>query len=80
MTTYSLRPVVPAATIATKAETLVRHKYHGIPIYRNIKPIRECTLHHCVGPGATVQNAIAVPILTPIYGPPSRPRQRTCSR
>ena len=42
-----------------------RHKYHGIPIYRNIKPIRECTLHHCVGPGATVQKAIAVPILTP---------------
>jgi hypothetical protein len=42
-----------------------RHKYHGIPIYRNIKPIRECKLHHCVGPGATVQKAIAVPILTP---------------
>jgi hypothetical protein len=42
-----------------------RHKYHGIPINRNIKPIGECTLHHCVGPGATVQKAIAVPILTP---------------
>jgi hypothetical protein len=42
-----------------------RHKYHGIPIYRNIKPIAECKLHHCVGPGATVQKAIAVPILTP---------------
>jgi hypothetical protein len=42
-----------------------RHKYHGIPIYRNITPIHECKLHHCVGPGATVQKAIAVPILTP---------------
>lgn len=42
-----------------------RHKYHGIPIYRNIKPIAECKLHHCVGPGATVEKAIAVPILTP---------------
>lgn len=42
-----------------------RHKYHGIPVYRNIKPIAECKLHHCVGPGATVQKAIAVPILTP---------------
>jgi hypothetical protein len=42
-----------------------RHKYHGIPVYRNIKPIRECKLHHCVGPGATVERAIAVPILTP---------------
>jgi hypothetical protein len=42
-----------------------RHTYHGIPVYRNIKPIGECKLHHCVGPGATVQKAIAVPILTP---------------
>jgi hypothetical protein len=42
-----------------------RHKYHGIPVNRNLKPIRECTLHHCVGPAATVQKAIAVPILTP---------------
>jgi hypothetical protein len=42
-----------------------RHTYHGIPVYRNIKPIRECKLHHCVGPGATVERAIAVPILTP---------------
>ena len=42
-----------------------RHKYHGIPVNRNIKPIRDCTLHHCVGPAATVQKAIAVPILTP---------------
>lgn len=42
-----------------------QHKYHGIPVYRNIKPIRECKLHHCVGPAATVEKAIAVPILTP---------------
>jgi hypothetical protein len=42
-----------------------RHKYHGIPVNRNIKPIRECKLHHCVGPAATVEKAIAVPILTP---------------
>jgi hypothetical protein len=42
-----------------------RHKYHGIPINRNIKPIAECKLHHCVGPAATVEKAIGVPILTP---------------
>ena len=42
-----------------------RHKYHGIPVNRNIKPISECKLHHCVGPAATVEKAIAVPILTP---------------
>lgn len=42
-----------------------RHKYHGIPVDRNIKPIGECKLHHCVGPAATVRQAIAVPILTP---------------
>lgn len=42
-----------------------QHKYHGIPVNRNIKPIRECKLHHCVGPAATVEKAIAVPILTP---------------
>ncbi|MBD8529880.1 MULTISPECIES: DUF2515 family protein [unclassified Massilia] len=42
-----------------------RHKYHGIPIHRNIKPIAECKLHHCVGPAATVEKAIGVPILTP---------------
>ncbi|MGX4640018.1 DUF2515 family protein [Massilia sp. SYSU DXS3249] len=42
-----------------------RHKYHGIPVHRNIKPIQECKLHHCVGPAATLQKAIAVHILTP---------------
>lgn len=40
------------------------HKYHGIPVDRNIKPIGDCKLHHCVGPAATVRQAIAVPILT----------------
>lgn len=42
-----------------------RHKYHGIPVDRNIRPIQDCKLHHCVGPAATVRQAIAVPILTP---------------
>lgn len=42
-----------------------KHKYHGIPVNRNITPIRECKLHHCVGPAATVEKAIGVPILTP---------------
>lgn len=41
------------------------HKYHGIPIHRNIKPIGECKLHHQIGPAATVEKAIGVPILTP---------------
>lgn len=42
-----------------------KHKYHGIPVNRNIKPIGECKLHHCVSPAATVEKAVAVPILTP---------------
>lgn len=42
-----------------------RHPYHGIPIGRNVKPATECTLLHCVGPAATVERAVAVPILTP---------------
>ncbi|WP_210735904.1 DUF2515 family protein [Massilia sp. Mn16-1_5] len=41
------------------------HPFAGIPVYRNIKPVSECTLHHIVGPAATVERAIAVPILTP---------------
>jgi hypothetical protein len=41
------------------------HTYHGIPVNRNLKPIAQCKLHHCVGPAATVDKAIAVPILTP---------------
>lgn len=42
-----------------------KHKYHGIPIDRNIKPIEECKMHHYVGPGATLANGIAVHLLTP---------------
>jgi len=42
-----------------------RHKYHGIAVGRNVKPVAECTLLHCVGPAATVERAVAVPILTP---------------
>lgn len=42
-----------------------RHKYHGIPINRNIKPIEDCKVHHYVGPAATVRQGIAVHILTP---------------
>lgn len=41
-----------------------RHKYHGIPVGRNLQPIKECKLHHCVGPAATVRKAVAVSILT----------------
>jgi hypothetical protein len=44
-----------------------RHKYHGIPIGSNVKPVAECKLHHCVGPAATLEKAVAVPILTPEY-------------
>jgi hypothetical protein len=65
MRTHLRRRVVPVAAITAKAGTSTEHKYHGIPVYRNIKPIRKCKLHHCVGPGATVERAIAVPILTP---------------
>lgn len=42
-----------------------QHQYHGIPVDRNIRPVRDCTLHHCVGPAATVQKAVGVRILTP---------------
>lgn len=42
-----------------------KHKYHGIAVNRNIKPLGEGKLHHCVGPAATVQQAIAAPVLTP---------------
>lgn len=50
---------------ATPNPYFPKHKYHGIPVARNIKPIRDCKLHHCVGPAATVQEAVAVHILTP---------------
>ncbi|MGJ9416901.1 DUF2515 family protein [Massilia sp. CMS3.1] len=56
-----LAPYVPGAPNPWFA----KHKYHGIPVNRNITPIRECKLHHCVGPAATVEKAIGVPILTP---------------
>jgi hypothetical protein len=42
-----------------------RHKYCGIPVNRNIKPINECDIHHYVGPAATVEKSVAVDILTP---------------
>jgi hypothetical protein len=36
-----------------------KHKYHGIEIGQNIKPIQECRVHHYVGPAATVEKGIA---------------------
>lgn len=36
-----------------------KHKYHGIDIGQNIKPIQECRVHHYVGPAATVEQGIA---------------------
>jgi hypothetical protein len=42
-----------------------KHKYYGIPVNRNIKPISECDIHHYVGPAATVEKSVAVDILTP---------------
>ena len=41
------------------------HKYHGIAIGQNLKPIDECRTHHYVGAAATVQKAIASCQLTP---------------
>ncbi len=40
---------------------LAKHKYAGVPVNRNILPIRQCKLHRYVGPAATVERAIAVP-------------------
>ena len=42
-----------------------KHKYHGIPVYRNVKPVKEGKVHHYVGPAATVEQGIAVDLLTP---------------
>jgi hypothetical protein len=42
-----------------------KHKYCGIPVNRNIKPINECDIHHYVGAAATVEKSVAVDILTP---------------
>jgi hypothetical protein len=36
-----------------------KHKYHGIAVGQNLKPIEECHLHHYVGAAATVERAIA---------------------
>lgn len=36
-----------------------KHKYHGIAIGQNLKPVMECRLHHYVGPAATVEKGIA---------------------
>jgi len=36
-----------------------KHKYHGIAVGQNLKPIAECRLHHFVGPAATVEKGIA---------------------
>lgn len=36
-----------------------KHKYHGIAIGQNLKPIGECRLHHYVGAAATVERGIA---------------------
>lgn len=42
-----------------------KHKYHGIPVYRNVKPVKEGKVHHYAGPAATVEQGIAVDLLTP---------------
>ena len=36
-----------------------KHKYHGIAIGQNMKPIHECRVHHYVGPAGTVEKGIA---------------------
>jgi hypothetical protein len=55
-----------------------KHKYHCIPLGRNIKPIQECKIRHYVGPTADVANGIAVHLLTPsICGRVSKRRPRT---
>lgn len=59
---------MPSSYVSGKPSRLFpKHQFDGIPVYRNIKPITKCTLHHIVGPGATIRKAIAVPILTPEY-------------
>jgi hypothetical protein len=44
-----------------------KHKFHGIPIGRNITPVSECRLHHYVGAGATLQKGLVCDILTAEY-------------
>lgn len=41
------------------------HKYHGIPVGRNIRPIEECRVHHYVGAATELEKGIAVHLLTP---------------
>lgn len=41
------------------------HKYHCVPIDRNIKPIEECRVHHYVGSTNQLAKGIAVHLLTP---------------
>jgi len=42
-----------------------KHRYHGIPVYRNVAPVKDGKVHHYVGPAATVEQGIAVDLLTP---------------
>lgn len=42
-----------------------KHKYHGIPVYRNVDAVKDGKVHHYVGPVATVEQGIAVDLLTP---------------
>jgi len=51
---------VPAKYVPGKPNPYFpKHKYHGIPVGQNIKPLAECRLHHFVGPAATVEKGIA---------------------
>lgn len=42
-----------------------KHKYHGIAIGQNLQPIRECRVHHYVGPAATVKQGLLSYQLSP---------------
>ncbi|MEW6759297.1 MAG: hypothetical protein AB1437_00615 [Pseudomonadota bacterium] len=42
-----------------------RHKYHGVAIGQNLKPLKECRLHHYVGPAANVKQGILSYQLSP---------------
>jgi hypothetical protein len=41
------------------------HRYHGIPLHRNIQALREAPVDHHVGPGGVARRAIEVEVLTP---------------
>lgn len=49
------------------APYFTKHKYHGIPINRNITPIDECQIKGYVGIDAKACRGIAVELLTPEY-------------